>query len=47
MEHVEFRLKQYFGVEAANKHITEVKEAIAALFIAYATEFVDNGNSSS
>jgi hypothetical protein len=45
MEHVEFRLKQYFGVEAATEHITEVKKAIADLFIGYAAEFVDYGNS--
>jgi hypothetical protein len=40
MELVEFRLKKYFGV-GADKHILEVKEAIAALFLAYAAEVED------
>jgi hypothetical protein len=42
MEHVVFRLKQYFGVVHASKHILEVKLAIKALLIEYAAEFQDN-----
>jgi hypothetical protein len=41
MQHVEFRLKQYFGVDA-DKHIQEVRTAIEALFTEYAAEFEDN-----
>jgi hypothetical protein len=42
MEHVVFRLKQYFGVVHASKHILEVNLAIKALLIEYAAEFEDN-----
>uniref|UniRef100_A0ACD5ZDT7 Uncharacterized protein n=1 Tax=Avena sativa TaxID=4498 RepID=A0ACD5ZDT7_AVESA len=41
MEHVEFRLKQYFGVDA-HKHIQKVKIAMKTLFIEYAAEIEDN-----
>ena len=41
MDHVEFRLKKYFGVDA-DKHIKEVKEAIEILFTEYAAEFEEN-----
>jgi hypothetical protein len=41
MEHVEFRLKQYFGVNAG-KHIQEVKTAMEVLFTEYTAEFEEN-----
>uniref|UniRef100_A0ACD5WHP5 Uncharacterized protein n=1 Tax=Avena sativa TaxID=4498 RepID=A0ACD5WHP5_AVESA len=41
MEHVEFRLKQYFGVDA-HKHIQQVKVAIKTLFTEYSAEIEDN-----
>jgi hypothetical protein len=43
MEHVEFRLKKYFGVDA-DKHILEVETTIKALFIEYVTKSEDNVN---
>uniref|UniRef100_A0ACD5UFZ8 Uncharacterized protein n=1 Tax=Avena sativa TaxID=4498 RepID=A0ACD5UFZ8_AVESA len=41
MEHVEFRLKQYFGADA-HKHIQQVKVAIKTLFTEYSAEIEDN-----
>ena len=38
MDHVEFRLKKYFGVDA-DKYIEEVKKAIEVLITEYAAEF--------
>ncbi|KAK1661698.1 hypothetical protein QYE76_049857 [Lolium multiflorum] len=40
-KHVEFRLKQYFGVNAG-KHIQEVKIAMEVLFTEYTAEFEEN-----
>jgi hypothetical protein len=44
LEHVVFRLNQYFGIDDAKNHIVEVKIAIKELFTEYAAEFGGNGD---
>ena len=41
MDHVEFRLRKYFGADV-DKHLKQVKKAIEVLYLEYAAEFEDN-----